>query len=159
MTREQRYVEFLNTHEKIYKIPYIRIVEDIAEDWPAIPSNLVGDNGGDNNTEPIISQLRDIGIKENNKTKEKTIQIYQKGATISQMGRLRGNMEYLEDCWNVQIQPVSFKYAFVKDTQFETTNAVQSKIRDKYLKIRVRYDGTQYVMVNAVKTLYTISYA
>ena len=32
-------------------------------------------------------------------------------------------------------------------------------IRDKYIKIRVKYDGTQYAIINALKTLYTISYA
>jgi hypothetical protein len=39
------------------------------------------------------------------------------------------------------------------------TELKQSKIRDKYLKVRIRYDGTKYVLVNAVKTLYSISYA
>jgi hypothetical protein len=33
------------------------------------------------------------------------------------------------------------------------------KIRDKYLKVRVRYDGKQYVIVNAIRTYFTISYA
>ncbi len=33
------------------------------------------------------------------------------------------------------------------------------RIRDKYIKIRVKYDGTQYAIINALKTLFTISYA
>lgn len=32
-------------------------------------------------------------------------------------------------------------------------------IRDKYLKVRVKYSGTQYAIINAVRTLYTASYA
>lgn len=159
MEREEKYKRFLENSDKIYKIPYIRTVEDIALDWEAVPSKLIGSNGGVLNTLPTTGQLRDIGIRENNKTKEKVIQIYQRGATIADLGRLRGNMEYLEDCWNVQIQPVTFQYAFVDNNTLKYTNAAQAKIRDKYLKTRVRYDGTQYVMVNAVKTNYTISYA
>lgn len=31
------------------------------------------------------------------KTKEKAIQIYQRGMPIKTAGRMRGNMEYLED--------------------------------------------------------------
>ena len=32
-------------------------------------------------------------------------------------------------------------------------------VRDKYVKIRVRYDGKKYAIVNAVKTYFTISYS
>ena len=85
--------------------------------------------------------------------------MYQRGMTIKTAGRMRGNMEYLEDRWRVQIQPLTFKYAYANGGKLAFTDSVQSKIRDKYLKIRVRYDGKQYVMVNAIKTNYTISYA
>ena len=48
-----------------------------------------------------------------NKTREKLIQVYQRGVNLSKVGRLRGNMEYVEDAWDVQIQPLSVKYAYV----------------------------------------------
>lgn len=80
---------------------------------------------------------------------------------IKTAGRLRGNMEYLEDRWRVQIQPITFKYAFLdyKTDNLMFTDSSQAKLRDKYLKVRVRYDGKKYVMVNAIKTNYTVSYA
>lgn len=153
-----KYKEYLLKPGAPYKIPLIRVVEDIALDWPAKEDTLIGGNG---NVSPGITwgQQRDIGIKSSNKTKENTIQIYQRATSISGVGRLRGNLQYLEDTWDVQIQPISFKYAYVAKGVLETIESKQSKIRDKYLKIRVRYDGTQYVMVNAIKTNYTISYA
>jgi hypothetical protein len=41
--------------------------------------------------------VRDISIREHNKTKEKLINIYQKAMDIKIHSRLKGNMQYLED--------------------------------------------------------------
>lgn len=157
-TLNNKYKEYLLKPGAPYKIPFIRTVTDIALDWPAKETTLIGENGP---VTPSVTwdQARDIGIKSDKKTKENTIQIYQRGLSITDVGRLRGNLHYLEDSWNVQIQPPSFKYAFVRGKELDFTSATQTKVRDKYLKIRVRYDGKQYVMVNAIKTNYTISYA
>ena len=156
--REIRYFEYLKQPGFPYKLPYIKTVQDLTGEIPVEYSTLVGeDSFPDKST--TWGQLRDTAIKVNNKTNEKSIQSYQRSLPIAKIGRLRGNMEYLEDCWNVQIQPLTFKYAYAGENNLETTGAMQTKIRDKYLKIRVRYDGKQYVMVNAIKTNYTISYA
>jgi hypothetical protein len=85
--------------------------------------------------------------------------MYQRALPIKKFGRLRGNMEYLEDAWDIQIQPIVIKYAYLKNNELTLSEARQAKIRDKYLKVRVRYDGTKYVIVNAIKTYYTVSYA
>lgn len=155
--REIRYFEYLRQPGFPYKLPYIRTVQDLTGEIPVEYSTLTGeDSMPDKST--TWGQLRDIAIKVNNKTNEKSIQSYQRSLPIAKIGRLRGNMEYLENCWNVQIQPLAFKYAYADGT-LKFTNAAQTKIRDKYLKIRVRYDGKQYVMVTAIKTNYTISYA
>jgi hypothetical protein len=75
--------------------------------------------------------------------------------------RLKGNMQYLEDSWDIQIQPITFKYAYLTSQgQLGIVNdSTESRIRDKYIKIRVKYSGKQYAIINALKTLYTISYA
>jgi len=39
------------------------------------------------------------------------------------------------------------------------TGLQEMKIRDNYLKIRVKYNGTQYAIINALRTLMTISHA
>ena len=35
----------------------------------------------------------------------------------------------------------------------------ETKIRDKYLKVRIRYTGDELAIITALKTLYTISYS
>lgn len=68
-------------------------------------------------------------------------------------------MQYLEDSWDVQIQPIFFKYIYFRNNIKGYTNLNEMRIRDKYIKIRVKYDGKQYAIINALKTLFTISYA
>ena len=68
-------------------------------------------------------------------------------------------MQYVEDSWDIQIQPITFKYAYLKNGTLTLGNTTEMKVRDKYIKIRVRYDGTQYAIINALRTLFTISYA
>lgn len=144
-------------------------------------------------------------------------------------GRIRGNMNYQEDFWDVQINPIIFVekneedwnkssneqkvpisvgnspvpndlkgFDITEDTKLEdympedlrelgygyqdidtsdwtvypyktqggmikyVTNAnarKETKIRDKYLKVRIRYTGDELAIITALKTLYTISYA
>lgn len=35
----------------------------------------------------------------------------------------------------------------------------ETRLRDKYIKIRVRYTGEELAIITALKTLFTISYA
>lgn len=134
-----QYRNYLLAHPSVKKIPFIYIA-------------------GLDNTSYI---LKDLTIEKSTKTKETFIISYQKGADIKdpQYKRLKGNMQYVEDSWDVQIQPISFKYAYLKNGNLMFSNFMDMKIRDKYIKIRVRYDGNDYAIVNALKTLFTISYA
>ena len=106
-----------------------------------------------------MSILRDLTLREHNKTKEKLVNNYQKGADIRKYGRIKGNMQYLEDSWDIQIQPIVFSYAYINNGNLLLTPSTEMKIRDKYIKIRVRYKGDQYAIINALRTLFTISYA
>jgi hypothetical protein len=74
-------------------------------------------------------------------------------------GRLRGNMHYVEDSWDIQIQPLKFRYAFMKGLELKFSSINEMKIRDKYVKIRVKYDGRKLAIINALRTLLTVSYA
>jgi hypothetical protein len=87
----------------------------------------------------------------------KTIKTFQLGKDLKQVGRLRGNMQYIEDSWNVEIKPHYIKLVDEVGDEKE----VQTRIRDKYCKIRVRYDGTgdTPALITALQTLYRISYA
>ena len=132
--------ENLLNNSTLKKVPYIKYQSDFVR----------------NRTSP---QIKDITILENNKTREKLVNCYQRGVDIKTEGRLKGNMQYVEDSWDIQIEPVSFKYAYLKNGTLTLGNTTEMKVRDKYIKIRVRYDGTQYAIINALRTLFTISYA
>lgn len=121
-------------------------------------------------------------------------------------GRIRGNMQYKEDKWHVQINPLNIVQK--NETQWtnldgNSTNRVpvelkqnplpsdvldprtmqvpssfdegqgrgyvvwnweesqirEAKIKDKWLKVRVRYKGNKLAIITAIRTLYSISYS
>lgn len=120
-------------------------------------------------------------------------------------GRLKGNSQYLEDKWCIQIPSITFmqkneakwsKPPIVVDAipsdittssvsqdmlpegytlnQLEVlpntgdtgdrlpggwTNRKETRIRDKYMKVRIRYTGDELAIITAIKTIYTESYA
>jgi hypothetical protein len=45
------------------------------------------------------------------------------------------------------------------DTSDWWSGRKEARLRDKYIKIRVRYTGEELAIITALKTLYTISYA
>ena len=56
-------------------------------------------------------------------------------------------MEYLEDLWDVEIRPIYFKNAFIKDDKIEFSKLVEARHRDKFLRVKVRYSGKDLVIV------------
>lgn len=134
-------------------------------------------------------------------------------------GRLRGNMQYKEDLWNIQINPIviveknentwngglvpitvgnapipsdvmntSITKEDIPDdlqqkgyttlnidgsnwsiypiknpdgsiTYADASTRQEIKIKDKYCKIRVRYTGNELAIIQALKTIYTVSYS
>jgi hypothetical protein len=68
-------------------------------------------------------------------------------------------MHYVEDSWDVQIKPLSFKYAYLSGGVLKYTPLKEMKTRDKYVKIRINYSGTELALISVIKTLFTLSYA
>lgn len=66
-------------------------------------------------------------------------------------GRRLGNIQYKEDSWYTTIMPLRYK----KNGSEEKT----TKLRDKYIKIRVKYTGDDLVIITALRTLLTLSYS
>ena len=154
----------------------------------------------------------------NEKLDEFRVWTHAKAADIKDpgIGRLRGNMNYQGDVWNIQINPIIFVQRnepawntakLTKETidkvpisvgnspipndlkGFDITSETpvedympqdlidlgygpedidtsdwwsgrkEARLRDKYIKIRVRYTGEELAIITALKTLYTISYA
>ena len=129
-----------------------------------------------------------------------------KAVDMQTAGRLRGNMQYNEDRWLVQINPVNITYKnesqwtdldgnqtskipvelkqspvpddiltdnieIPQDFEPTETNSGRGyvvwdetqrkevKLKDKWIKIRVRYTGNKLAIITAIKTLYSISYS
>lgn len=121
-------------------------------------------------------------------------------------GRMRGNMQYKEDKWHVQINPLNIvqrnesqwtnldgnptncvpvelkQNPLPSDVLDPTTMEIPSsfekgqgrgyvvwnwqesqikeaKIKDKWLKVRIRYKGNKLAIITAIRTLYSISYS
>lgn len=90
------------------------------------------------------------------KTSEHRILSVQPAKDIKKVGLRQGNMQYKEDMWEVQISPFRVEKT---DPITKATKVVESKIRDKYCKIRVKYTGEQVAIITALNTLYTLSYS
>ena len=121
-------------------------------------------------------------------------------------GRIRGNMQYKEDKWYVQINPINLvqknesdwlddkgnitkkvpievgqyplpndiadpsKLEFPEKSEglsnrgyviwnWEDSQNKEVKIKDKWIKIRIRYKGNKLAIITAIKTLYSASYS
>lgn len=74
----------------------------------------------------------------------------QKCKNITEYGRLKGNIQYKEDSWNLVIDPIIKK----KNGKSES-----ARLRDKWVKIKIKYKGDNLVLVSAINTIITLSYA
>lgn len=80
------------------------------------------------------------------------------GNNVKKYGRTRGNMQYKEDHWNVEIRPIKVTWYYKQDGELKTYTT-ETRHRDKYIRIRVRYSGKDLALISAVITLYEDSFA
>lgn len=80
--------------------------------------------------------------------------------SFEKYGRILGNIEYKEDSWNATINPIRWKELKLNGGTLQETNKTHSaRLRDKYAKIKIKYKGDKLVLITAIKTLITLSYA
>jgi len=89
-----RYLRYLTNKPDTKKLPYI--YEQSFTVDPTDSNSFYRDRAS-LSTSFNMSILRDLTLREHNKTKERLINIYQKGTDLKKYGRLKGNMQYLED--------------------------------------------------------------
>jgi hypothetical protein len=68
--------------------------------------------------------------------------------SIERFGRRLGNMHYKEDAWYITINPLLLN---------KNGKTVSTKLRDKYLKVRVRYSGEDLAVITAIKSVCNLS--
>lgn len=54
----------------------------------------------------------EVCLVKDNQMNEQRVRSEQLGNNVKKYGRLRGNMEYLEDLWDVEIRPIQFKWCY-----------------------------------------------
>lgn len=77
-----------------------------------------------------------------------SILMTQECKSIEKFGRRFGNMHYKEDAWYITIDPL------LLNKNGKTTS---TKLRDKYLKVRVRYSGEDLAVITAIKSIVNLS--
>lgn len=95
-----------------------------------------------------------------------SLQVTDNCRNIKSIGRKLGNIEYKEDRWLLTITPIYFKNKYISQYDVEenyngviTSNINSTRIRDKWIKVRLKYTGEKLVVINAIQTLMNISYA
>ena len=81
---------------------------------------------------------------------------------ISLFGRRLGNIQYKEDAWYVTIDPIKYRERFKTENVEEPSfygKIKEARQRDKFIKIRVKYTGEDLVIITALKTILTQSFA
>lgn len=57
----------------------------------------------------------------------------------------------------MQIDPIKYTEKFNNDESIKEDQS--TRIRDKFLKVRVKYSGEDLAIITALKTMMTVSYA
>ena len=113
-------------------------------------------------------EFRNVDVKYDNVTNKYSLVTTQPCYDIKQYGRRIGNIHYKEDAWYVVIEPIKFKKKYPVYESANSTKVVSEKIsqevnstriRDKFLKIRVKYSGEDLAIISNLRTLMTLSYA
>lgn len=98
-------------------------------------------------------------IKYDKQLNEYRIHDEQLGNDMWKYGRTRGNMQYLEDYWNIEIRPLSFQWCYMADNSLQFKKSSEARHRDKYIKIKVRYTGEDLAIIQSIHALYDQSFA
>ena len=82
---------------------------------------------------------------------------------IKEHGKLRGNIEYREDKWLLNIVPIKFQNVKLTHTDGKYDDSKKSemksaKLRDKWCKVRIKYKGDKLAVISAIQTMFTVSF-
>ena len=91
-----------------------------------------------------------------------TLVVKQMCKNLETYGRRLGNIQYKEDGWYTNIEPLRYN-ANLKNPNIHTFSKtdpfVSAKLRDKWIRIRIKYKGDRLAIVNGVTTFENISYS
>jgi hypothetical protein len=141
----------------IKKLPYLKMKHTDKKGTPERP-HYKWDNGKDywhdlphkdlNHDDEYSYNCSEPCFVEDDQLNEVRLRTESLGNDIRKHGRIRGNMQYLEDLWNMEIRPVQITWCYLDDKgKFQTKKVTETKHRDKYLKVKVRYSGEDLALI------------
>lgn len=145
-----------SSNDYIKKLPYLKLeltdydgmYAENEDYWTS--HGITGDHSLNSSETALIedSQLNEFKVHTESKAND-----------MKKYGRLRGNMEYLEDLWKIEIRPINFKYAYIQNEELAFSKIQETRHRDKFIRIKVRYDGKDLALIQAISTLFDYSFA
>lgn len=173
---EDKYPDFPGLFERdriIHKLPYLKMKHTDKKGTPERPhykwDNPSGSTYWEQQIDKLDSKTKDGKytyncsepcLVEDDQLNETRIRTEQLGNDIRKYGRIRGNMQYLEDFWDVEIRPIQLTWCYLDDSKSLCKNKLtETRHRDKYIKVKVRYSGEDLAVINGILTLYNESYA
>lgn len=125
--------------------------QDKPDFWSNLDPNKEKDEYSFNTSEVILV--------EDDQLHEQRVHTEQLGNDVKKYGRLRGNMQYLEDLWDVEIRPIKFNWACMNGNKLAFVPSKEARHRDKYIKIKVRYSGEDLAVIQGIITMFDYSMA
>ena len=176
------FVNKISSNEEELQLNYLQLLTYTQQElhdkiWPEANYPMLKDKQGSTNytikSIPYISHIRRTSLGEeynkfsDNTTNvqlvyddllpEKHIRTTQKCNDMKQWGRIKGNMEYKEDTWVTDIRHLNFKIAYSKNNILQFKKLDYAKLRDKYVKVKIKYSGKDLAVIRGVLTLLDIS--
>ena len=144
----------LPDHDKSYNsTDYWSDIKGPVDKWDPVYKNRPN-NYRFNTSEPIIVEDKQLN--------EYRVHTESYGNNMKKYGRTRGNMEYLEDLWDIEIRPIPIKWVYLTpntDDPSLESQVIEARHRDKYIKIKVRYTGEDLVIIQAIQPMFDYSFA
>lgn len=115
---------------------------------------------------PSVKGFKNAYMKYDNVLNQYTIVTNQDCKNFEEYGRILGNIHYKEDSFYSNIEPMIYDQRLNNHTKdpkdFDYNDSAlwkQDRLRDKWMKVRVKYSGKDLVVITAIKTLMTLSYS
>ena len=119
--------------------------------WSGLSTDIKEDRYSYNCSEPCLV--------EDDQLNEVRIRTESLGNDMKKYGRIRGNMQYLEDLWDVEIRPIQITWCYKDNDELKFKKLPETRHRDKYIKVKVRYSGEDLALIQAIYTIFEESYA
>ena len=141
------------------------VIQD--REWTYCPSQNIHDSRSYIDVKNKTTQrFANCSIKWDQVLNSYNVQMLQKCKDINEYGRRLGNIQYKEGLWYLTIDPILFKEKsriYTKDgvlkEEYDWSGIKSAKLRDKYVKIRIKYTGEDSVIITALKTIITNSFS